>query len=231
MRQIVAFGDSIVRGIVLNNDIKPRYTQIDDSFVSLCSAQLGCEIKNYGRFGNTALRALHNLERYKEEIVRSEYAIIEFGGNDCDHHWAEIAASPSAEHHPLTTIPQYTEQVRQLIYSIEALGTEPILLSLPPIIADDYFNTFTASMCPEQRSNVMQWLNGRLENITQWHEMYNLALFKLASDIGVKIIDITSPFLVMRNYRELFCTDGIHPNRKGHSLIAKTICESLAVCC
>lgn len=228
MPRIIAFGDSIMRGIVLDksqNSTKPRYTQLDESFVSICSAQLGCEIKNYGSFGNTTLRAFNNLNRYKSEIEHSEFAIMEFGGNDCDHHWAAIADDPSAEHHPFISIPQYAEQLEKLIKSVQQLGAKPILLSLPPIIADAYFNSFTKDMSHTQRDNVLQWLNGCLENITQWHDMYNLALFKLASDMRVKIIDITTPFLVKRDYRSLFCSDGIHPNASGHKLIAETICR------
>jgi len=228
MRQIIAFGDSIMRGIVLDkskDSLNPRYTQLNDSFVSICSAQLGREIKNYGSFGNTTLRALHNLNRYKSEIELSEYAIMEFGGNDCDHQWVAIADNPSAEHHPFISIPQYAEQFSKLITSIQQLGAKPILLSLPPIIADSYFNAFTKNMSVEQKGNVLSWLNGCLENITQWHDMYNLELFKLATELNIPIIDITSPFLVKRDYRELFCEDGIHPNKKGHRLIAETICN------
>ena len=228
MKQIIALGDSIMRGIILyisQDKLKPRYTQLDNNFVSICSARLGCEIKNYGRFGNTTQRALHSFERYKSDIERAEYAIIEFGGNDCDHHWHEIANNPSAEHHPFTSIPQYAEQLQQLIISIQQLGTKPVLLSLPPIIAEQYFAAFTKDMTLAQQYNVMLWLNGCLENITQWHEMYNLALFKLASDNRIDVIDITTPFLVKRDYRSLFCNDGIHPNALGHKLIADTICS------
>ena len=213
MKQIIALGDSIVRGIVLDksqNNLKYRYTQLDENFVAICSAQLGCVIKNFGMFGNTTLRALHNLDRHKSAIESAEYVIMEFGGNDCDHHWSEIADNPSAEHHPFISIPQYSEQLHELIASVQSLGAKP----------------FTKDMSREQRDNVLLWLNGCLENITQWHDMYNLALFKLASDAGVEVIDITTPFLVKRDYRTLFCNDGIHPNALGHKLIAETICNS-----
>ena len=33
-------------------------------------------------------------------------------------------------------------------------------------------------------------------------------------------------FLLERNYREMFCDDGIHPNERGHRLIADTICHA-----
>ena len=193
MKQITALGDSIVKGIVLSrsqNSNNYRYSQLDNNFITICSAQLGCEIKNYGKFGNTTQRALHNFDRYRTDIEQSDYTIIGFGGNDCDHRWIEIANNPKDEHMPITSIPQYVSQINELIASVRQLGTKPILLSLPPIISDTYFDTFTDNMTNAQRDNVLFWLNGCLENITQWHDMYNIALFKLASNTGVDIIDI-----------------------------------------
>ena len=76
-----------------------------------------------------------------------------------------------------------------------------------------------------ERNNVLGWLNGCVENITRWHEMYNLELFKLSALLRTPIIDITTPFLAQRSFRDLFCEDGIHPNAAGHRLIADTICK------
>jgi len=228
MRKITALGDSIMRGVILDKSSsasKPRYTNLSDNFASICATELGVDIKNFGRFGNTTLHALKSWERYKTDIADSDYIVIEFGGNDCDHNWLEIANNPAAEHHPIVDLPKYVELLRTMIINIKELNSQPLLLSLPPIIADSYFNAFTKNMNTEQKNNVLLWLNGCLENITQWHEMYNLELFKLSTELDVPIIDITSPFLVKRNYRNLFCDDGIHPNKKGHSLIADTICH------
>ena len=112
-----------------------------------------------------------------------------------------------------------------MIAYVRRLGSKPVLLSLPPIISDRYFEAITRTMDTLRRSNILRWLGGSVENITRWHEMYNLQLFKLAAMLDVPIIDITSPFLVERNYRALFCDDGIHPNERGHRLIAEKICK------
>lgn len=226
MRRITALGDSIMRGVVLDkssNTSKPRYVNLNDNFASICATTLGIEVKNFGRFGNTTLHALKCWDRYSADIKDSDYIVMEFGGNDCDHRWIEIANNPTADHSPIIDLSKYVELFRTIVIKVKESNSKPLLLSLPPIIAEDYFNAFTQNMSAEQRENVLLWLNGCLENITQWHEMYNLELFKLATELNIPIIDITSPFLVKRNYRELFCTDGIHPNKRGHSLIADTI--------
>lgn len=229
MKRITTFGDSIMGGIVLdrqNGQSAPRYTLLEESFSSRCASALGVEIKNHGRFGSTTRHGLRELDRWREQVTASDFVVTEFGGNDCDHCWKQIASDPEGEHRPIISLAHFKEQYRQMITTIRQLGSRPVMLSLPPIIADRYFDAFTRSMDSEQRGNVLRWLDNSVENITQWHEMYNLQLFKLSALLDVPIIDITTPFLVERNYREMFCDDGIHPNERGHRLIADTICHA-----
>lgn len=97
MKQITAFGDSIMRGVVLDTHSEPaapRYALLDENFSSRCGATLGLDIKNHGRFGNTTRHGLRELERRRDQIAASDFVVMEFGGNDCDHHWREIADNP-----------------------------------------------------------------------------------------------------------------------------------------
>lgn len=228
MKQITALGDSIIRGVVptaQQEHIGSHYSILDKSFSSRCSEILGIDIKNHGRFGNTVRNCLRDLERRKELITRSDFVVTELGGNDCDHHWNEIAADPKGCHSPITPIREFISQYNRLIEGIRNLGSKPIILSLPPIIPDLYFKTFTRRMNPTQKSNIMKWLGGSTDAISRWHEMYNVELFKMASRLSTPIIDITTPFLQIFNLNRYFCSDGIHPNENGHRLISETICR------
>ena len=228
MKQITALGDSIIRGVVpssLHSQTGIRYSILDDSFSARCSTMLGFDIKNHGRFGNTVGNCLKELKRRSSLIANSDFVVIELGGNDCDYNWHEIATDPNASHSPITPIKKFTQQYSRLINGIRSLGSQPIILSLPPIIADLYFNTITLKMNAQQRRNVIEWLGGSIDSISRWHEMYNVELFKIARKLSTPIIDITTPFLEIHNIRKYFCYDGIHPNENGHHIIAETICR------
>ena len=49
----------------------------------------------------------------------------------------------------------------------------------------------------------------------------------MAINKDIPIIDITPKFLEIKNYSNLLCDDGIHPNEKGHKIIAEAIREHI----
>jgi lysophospholipase L1-like esterase len=53
--------------------------------------------------------------------------------------------------------------------------------------------------------------------------MYNIAVVKLASIKNIPLIDIRKAFLETRDYLNLYCEDGIHPNEAGHALISDVL--------
>ncbi|MBO4650064.1 MAG: SGNH/GDSL hydrolase family protein [Clostridiales bacterium] len=116
----------------------------------------------------------------------------------------------------------FTSTYTNIINEIKALGKTPVLLSLPPIDSARYFKQISKGLNAE---NIMQWMRNDQQFITNWHERYNIEIFKLAIATQVPVIDITSIFLEKKNYSRYLCNDGIHPNEEGHKLIAKAIEE------
>ena len=164
------------------------------------------------------------LERHTADIADSDYTFIEYGGNDCDFDWIKIAQDPHGEHKARTPLEEFTEELSSLVAKIKGLGSIPVLITLPPILSDTYFSFFSRSMSDEQKNNIKEWLGGDVSIITRWHESYNRALFQIANQTGTQIIDITTPFDTFRgDLTSLYCADGIHPNARGHKLIAHTI--------
>ena len=220
--RIAALGDSITKGVVLND--QNRYSAAEQSFLDIISNELDLRIDNYGKFGCTVGYGNSVIERHATDIAESDYTFIEYGGNDCDFDWIKIAQDPHGEHKARTPLEEFTEELSSLVAKIRELGSVPVLITLPPILSDTYFSFFSRSMSDEQKNNIKEWLGGDIGIITRWHESYNRALFQVANQTRTQIIDITTPFDTFRgDLTSLYCADGIHPNARGHKLIAHTI--------
>lgn len=229
MKKIIAFGDSVIEGVILDDarcsKDNVRYMFLDNNFARQCEKRLDMEIENYGKFGGTVTAGAGLMDRHLSEICRSKYTILGFGGNDSDFNWQEIADNPADKHHPRTDIRTFSLAYKSLVDKVRHLGSRPLILSLAPLDAERYFRHITRGMDAYGRSNVLNWLGGGTDAITNWHEMYNLQVFKLGMALNVPVIDITSAFLFKKDFSEYLCMDGIHPNEKGHRLIADAVCD------
>ena len=227
MKKGIAFGDSIIKGVVLdkNGSEGIHYSAIEDNFAEQCGKRLGMAIDNYGRFGCTVTVGEKILNRHLDQIVHSDFTFLEYGGNDCDFKWPEIGADPSKRHEPNTDLRTFSLTYKSLIDKVRNLGSRPVMFSLIPLVSDRYFAHVTRDMDMEGRRKVLKWLGGDTEGINNWHEIYNLQIFKLGLALNVPVIDITTTFLSKKCFQDYMCADGIHPNEKGHRLIADAVCD------
>ena len=225
---ISTFGDSIMRGVISETkkgDGKPKYKISQNNFVSRCEQNLGVRILNFSCFGSTTTQGMRYVDRYGEELKGSNVAVFEYGGNDCDFDWKAVAEAPQAQHQPNVTLHRFVQQYDMLIGRVKKMGIAPIILSMPVIEPDRFFETVSIGL---NRNNILQWLGGKTIRISHWHERYNLELFKFARQKKVPIVDITSPFLELPDYGDYLCADGIHPNERGHALIAEVLMAKAA---
>lgn len=223
MSEIYAFGDSVLKGIVLEKD---KYKVCKNRFSNICENVLNVVIENKAKFGSTILIGEKSFEKNVEifDNPNVEYVILEFGGNDCDFKWNEIASNPTIEHYPNIEINEFAKMYTEIIHFIKNKNKKPVLLSLPPIDAQKYINRLSKEL---NKENILKWMNNNPYFLTNWHERYNIEVFKLAINNNISIIDITSKFLEHKDYSIFLCEDGIHPNEEGHKLISEAIQEHI----
>ena len=220
---VCVFGDSVAKGVVLDS-ASERYVLLTDSFVNLLKTRSHFGVKNYARFGSTVTKGQEILSKRLGELKNYDCVALEFGGNDCDFDWAKVAEKPDAEQCPHTPVSVFAQEYARMIREIRAAGSCPVILSLPPIDAQRYFAWISRGL---NAQNILRYI-GDVEHIARWHEMYNVAVLRLANETGTPLVDISSAFMKKRNYRELICDDGIHPNERGHELIAHTIGDAIS---
>ena len=223
VQNLSIFGDSISKGIIYNSDRK-RYTPLSDCFASLVEKTNNLSVKNYSLFGCTIVKGLSLVQKHLKELVDSDCIALEFGGNDCDYDWQRISDNPSDEHLPNTTASLFKETYNNIINELKTLNKKMVILNLPPLDSDKYFSWISKNRNAE---NIKNWLGGNTNYIYRWHEMYSNLVCDIANSANIKLIDIRSAFLKLRNYSDYLCDDGIHPNAKGHMLIYKTVNAAL----
>lgn len=220
VKRLVALGDSITKGVIFDGE---RYSILPSGFVNQCAENMNVDIDNYGRMGCTISRGTQIAEQHADAIAHSDATLVEFGGNDSDFCWTDIASAPADNHYPMTELPTFRQMYRDLIARIRELGSKPILMTLPLIDYKRFYAFVTRNMGDQDQRNVLSWLGGQEERIRNYHDMYSLAVYQIGYQERVPVLDITSPFLNNRDYLPYLCVDGIHPSQQGHNLIATSV--------
>lgn len=220
-KTILVIGDSLSKGISLNEERK-RYCFLKHSFANNLSEKLDARVINTAKFGSTIK---HGASKLEERLLKHnpEIVLIEYGGNDCDFAWDEIAKDPFSEHLPKTPLIEYEQYLKVMIEKIRDFGATPVVMTLPPLNAVNYFKWFTEGS-KEKGDNILKWLED-VSKIYWWHERYSSAVSDIARTCDVPLIDARRYFLKTPDFRKYVCSDGIHPNENGHKLITSSILD------
>lgn len=224
IHSICILGDSVAKGVVFD-EVRNKYRLLKDSFAQIIASQQNIAILNLAKFGCTISSGEEILKKHEEKLSHYDYTILEFGGNDCDYNWPEVAAHPQKPHLCNTPVPVFMDKYKELIIKVIENGGKPVLLNLPPIDAGRYFRWISRGL---NAKNILTFL-GEVDKIYHWQEMYSTMVEQLAKKEQIPLIDIRSYFLKSENYSDYLCEDGIHPNEKGHLLISKAIREKAFV--
>ena len=220
--KIQIYGDSIMKAVLVDENYK--YHQISSQLLDQLQQETGVTATNRAHFGYTAARGQSVLQRDLDKGLDCQIALLEFGGNDCDHNWLEVAQSPEEEHLPNTPLPKFIDTLKEMALSLRSHGIQPMLMTLPPLDAEKYLG-FIGRRGADTKA-VLSWL-GDVQMIYRWQEMYSGAVALLAARLDLPLLDVRSRFLSRRDYTSLIARDGIHLTQAGYELIYDSFRETL----
>lgn len=225
-RTVEVFGDSILKGVQLNDENK-RYHIDNNIDINLLEKKFFLNISNFSKFGCTISKAYSLIEkRFMGKKSQCDAIVLNLGGNDCDFNWQEIAERPDDEHQPNTPLDVFTDTYRKIIEFLKKNGIRPILTTLPPLDAQKFFDWFCGGL--EKKANVIKWL-GTVETIYRWQEHYSRTIEKIAEETGTLLVDLRGAFLKHRKLEHLLCADGTHPNTEGQRVITQGFLEFIEI--
>jgi lysophospholipase L1-like esterase len=225
--KIIALGDSIIKGVVLNieSNGKLHYALSDRNIVDQVANKTNHEAINLGKIGCTIEAGEKILDRHLGDIENAQYALLCYGGNDSDYNWRAIAQSPRGEHQPKTPISVFEKTYARIIDKVRQAGLTPIVMSMPAMDAERYYQFFTSVFSDEEKRNVSRWLKNGTDAIWAGHELYNDAIKRVAAATDAILVDVSRAFSQPDKY---LCIDGIHVNAMGQTKIAAVITKAMS---
>ena len=219
---VVIWGDSLAKGVVWNNE-RRRHGYSKMTAADVVGKKLGITVVNRAKFGYTAPQGLEMMEHDVESGIVCDTALIEFGGNDCNFNWAEIAEHPEAKHEPATPPEKYLAALRNMVQWLYQKGIQPVLMTLPPIDAERYFKFLVGDKL--NGGNILKWL-GDVYQIYRYQEMYSLLVEKVAREFQIRLIDLRQRCLAKNGFlKDMICEDGLHLNEDGQRFVGEQIAE------
>ena len=220
------YGDSIMKAVLVDENFK--YRPMAKPLLLQLQQETGLETVNRAHFGCTTDKGQAILQRDLEKGIQCRAALLEFGGNDCDYNWSEVAADPDGEHLPNTPLQQFLDNLQSMAQALLSRGIQPILMTLPPLDAQRYLDFI--GRLGSDKCAVLHWL-GDVQMIYRWQEMYSSAIARLAAKLELPLADVRSRFLSRRDYGSLIARDGIHLTEAGYRLVFDEFRNTLLSTC
>ncbi|MBP3366846.1 MAG: SGNH/GDSL hydrolase family protein [Treponema sp.] len=219
INRLFVYGDSILKGAVTGTGSGHLFDITKNDSLSLAQKTLGFELNNKSVFGNIITKGMHRLER---DIERGEFsadlAVIEFGGNDCDYDWGEVCKEPLKAHTQRVPSAQFMETLDAMVRLCREHRVTPFLMTMPPLVIDRWH----AHICRGYDAEKVALFTGNApEVLYRNHEAYSTRILKYCYENNVQFADMRLRFAESPQFRDLMCTDGIHPNEKGYAFMAE----------
>ena len=220
--RIAVFGDSLMKGTLPDEQL--RYHFHTDLFEAPL-AGLHAEVTNRSVFGATSRKGVTLVQRDLARGHRYDWALVEYGGNDCNYDWPDVAAHPEQAHDPVVLADEFRANMTAIVQMLREAGIRPIFTTLPPIDEVKYLACIDHNGA--SAAGVMQWL-GDVRRIYRTQERYSGLVRTIADELGVPCVDPRERFLAGGgDPRALNADDGIHLSEAGYRLFYSALIEQV----
>ncbi|MDL2214511.1 SGNH/GDSL hydrolase family protein [Clostridia bacterium OttesenSCG-928-O13] len=220
---VYIYGDSIMRGTVI--DEQQRYHSTISGFLERLANQFSIRFVNRSHFGITVEKGKQILQKDINKGLACDFALLEFGGNDCSYAWDEVGKTPTADHRPATEPDVFARELQAMAQMLQNENIEPVLMTLPPVDAQKHLDFI--GQPPNNKKGILSWL-GDAQMIYRFHELYSTAIRHVAAATNSLLVDVRAAFLDKHNINELVGPDGVHPSAQGYALICEEFTKYIA---
>lgn len=242
---IIAWGDSILKGVVSGGDSKRFDITQNDSLSQAC-AVLGIELANKSVFGSWMTKTRRTQDRSIRAGAAAQIGIIESGTNDSDYDWTAVNQNPDADHLQRCPLDEFKALMREAVEVARQNKITPVIMIPNPLVPDWWFKNICIGndeaairgfverkyclkggeatqdqdcVADKKTSQDHNWAAAL--RLYQNQELYSIAAANLARSLNVQTVDMRSEFLAHPNYKTLMCLDGVHPNQAGYDFMAE----------
>ncbi len=235
---IIAWGDSILKGVVSGGDSKRFDITEKDSLSQACAA-LGIELANKSVFGSWMTKTRRTQDRSLRNGANAQIGIIESGTNDSDYDWSAVSANPDAEHLQRCPLEEFTRLMEEAVGVARQNKITPVIMIPTPLVPEWWFNNICIGNdeaaivrfitkkylqdqdCAASQNDQQDQKRAAAMRLYQNQELFSLKAAAIARSLDVQIVDIRSEFLAHPNYKTLMCLDGVHPSQAGYDFMAE----------
>ena len=235
---IIAWGDSILKGVVSGGDSKRFDITQNDSLSQACAA-LGIELANKSVFGSWMTKTRRTQDRSIRAGAAAQIGIIESGTNDSDYDWTAVNQNPDADHLQRCPLDEFSRLMEEAVSVARQNKITPVIMIPTPLVPEWWFNNICIGNdeaaivrfinktylqdqdCAASQNDPQDQKRAAAMRLYQNQELFSLKAAAIARALDVQIVDIRSEFLAHPNYKTLMCLDGVHPNQAGYDFMAE----------
>ncbi len=136
---IIAWGDSILKGVVSGGDSKRFDITEKDSLSQACAA-LGIELANKSVFGSWMTKTRRTQDRSLRNGASAQIGIIESGTNDSDYDWSAVSANPDADHLQRCPLDEFSRLMEEAVSVARQNKITPVIMIPTPLVPEWWLN-------------------------------------------------------------------------------------------